>query len=108
MKSILILLTAFTLSALSADIEGPKIGPDDQQLQRQEHQKPVIKNPELKAKMEEMQTLREKMEKLRKEIKELAEKEGIKLPPRPEGGNQEGGKQHRKQGGQGAGPGPQL
>ena len=101
MKYALILLSAFALSAFSADVEGPK-GPGDQP-QAQEHQKPVIKNPDLKAKMEEMQVLREKMEKLRKEIQELAEKEGIKLPPRPEGGKQEGGKQHRKQGG-----GPQL
>ena len=100
MKYILILLTAFTLSAFSADIEGPKSGPGDQPAQGQEHQRPEIKNPALKAKLEEMKVLREKMEALRKEIKELAEKEGIKLPPRPEGGPQEGGKQHRKQGGQ--------
>ena len=82
MRYILILLTTFTLSAFAADGDAPKIDPVNQ---TQDHKRPEIKDPVLKAKLIEMKELREKMEALRKEIKELAEKDGIKLPHKKDG-----------------------
>lgn len=79
MKAILILLTTFSLAFAGDPTTSPTTTPPQGQDQGQEH-RPIIKDPVLREKLKEMKELREKMEALRKEIKELAEKDGVKLP----------------------------